>query len=70
MNWALSEPFKVQLSYHREVEAPVVITFLNPLSKKGFAALHAAYVRKQEPLDAHGFLPELLERYLAFKTWA
>ena len=46
----------------------MVITFLNPLSKKGFAALHAAYVRKQEPLDAHGFLLELLERYLAFKT--
>ena len=70
MNWALNGPFEVQLSYHREVEAPVVITFLNPLSKRGFAALHAAHVQEHEPLDAHGFLLELLERYLAFKTWA
>ena len=68
INWALRGPSEVLLSYQREVEAPMVITFLIPLSRRGFAALQATHVREQEPLDVHGFLLVLLERYLAFKT--
>ena len=68
INWALKGPSEVQLSYQREVEAPVVITFLISLSRRGFATLQATHVREQEPLDVHGFLLVLLERYLAFKT--
>lgn len=48
----------------------MVITFLILLSRRGFAAFHVAHVLEQEPLDVHGFLLVLLERYLAFKTCA
>ena len=46
----------------------MVITFLNLLSKRGFAALHATHVREHEPLEVLGFLVALLEKYFVFRT--
>ena len=45
----------------------MVITFLNLLSKRGFATLHAAHVREHEPLEVHGFLVALLEKYFVLE---
>ena len=44
------------------------MAFLRPLSRRGFAALHAAQVREQAPLEAQGLLIAWLERYFALRT--
>ena len=63
-------PLEEQLSFQSGEELPEVITFLKPLSRRGFEALHAAHVRKHEPLEDQGELAEWLERYLARSTLA
>ena len=63
-------PLEDQLSFQSEEELSEVITFLKPLLRRGFEALHAAHVRKHEPLEDQGELAERLERYLAHSTLA
>ena len=64
----LTEPIVHHLSYQNEVSLPMLMAFLRPMSRSGFAALQAAQVREQEPLDVHGVGIAWLERYLAFRT--
>lgn len=66
----LRVPLEDQLSFQSEEELPEVITFLKPSLRRGFEALHAAHVRKHEPLEDQGELAEQLERYLAHSTLA
>lgn len=66
----LTEPIEHHLSYENEVSLPVLMIFLSPLLRKGFAALQATQVREQEPLEVHWVGIVWLERYLAFRTLA
>ena len=64
----LTKPIVHHLSYQNEEPLPMLMTFLRPLSSSGFAALQAARVREQEPLEVYGVGIAWLERYLAFRT--
>ena len=66
----LRAPRVVQVSYQKEVELPEEITFLKPESRVGLAALQAAQVREQAPLESQGEQVVRLEMYLALKTFA